>query len=165
MLSLKDKIAARLAANKQESLVSQSVTQSVTQANTQQQEKQVKITLPTKLTPKLVNTNQSQSDSHSQPQEIATDGIVINKNSDIGHILNNIESLKLAIHEVHPTMPQLLQTIWKQLKDNPDCVTILKPEQIAVIVQGAEIQTNIKISEGISKPRASKKKVLTVDDV
>ena len=160
MISLKDKIAARLAANQRESLVSQSVTQASTQASTQQQ---VKITLPAKLTPKTVNANQSQSDS--QLQETAKDGIVINKNSDIGFILNNIESLRIAIHEVHPTMPQLLQTIWKQLKDNPDCVTILKPEQIAVIVQGAEIQTNIKIAEGITKPRASKKKVLTVDDV
>lgn len=153
MISLKDKIAARLAAN-------QPNTQAITQ-----QEKQVKITLPLKLTPNPVNTNQSQSDSHSQVQETQQDGIAINKNSDIGHILNNIESLRIAIHEVHPTMPQLLQTIWKQLKDNPDCVTILKPEQIAVIVQGAEIQTNIKISEGISKPKAGKKKVLTVDDV
>lgn len=161
MISLKDKIAARLAANKQESTANQSVIQ----VNTQQQEKQVKITLPLKVAPKLVNANQSQSDSNSQMQEIAKDGVVINKNSDIGFILNNIESLRIAIHEVHPTMPQLLQTIWKQLKDNPDCVTILKPEQIAVIVQGAEIQTNIKISEGISKPKASKKKVLTVDDV
>jgi len=161
MISLKDKIAARLAANKQESTANQSVIQ----VNTQQQEKQVKITLPLKVAPKLVNANQSQSDSNSQMQEIAKDGVVINKNSDIGFILNNIESLRIAIHEVHPTMPQLLQTIWKQLKDNPDCVTILKPEQIAVIVQGVEIQTNIKISEGISKPKASKKKVLTVDDV
>jgi len=154
MISLKDKIAARLAAN-----------QPSTQVNTQQQEKQVKITLPAKLTPKTVNTNQSHSDSNSQVQETAQSGTVINKNSDIGFILNNIESLRIAIHEVHPTMPQLLQTIWKQLKDNPDCVTILKPEQIAVIVQGAEIQTNIKISEGISKPKTSKKKALTVDDV
>ena len=161
MISLKDKIAARLAANKQESLVSQSVTQS----GTQQQEKQVKITLPLKIASNTVNTNQSHSDSHSQVQETQQDGIATNKNSDIGHILNNIESLRIAIHDVHPTMPQLLQTIWRQLKDNPDCVTILKPEQIAVIVQGAEIQTNIKISEGISKPKASKKKVLTVDDV
>jgi len=161
MISLKDKIAARLAANKQESTANQSVIQ----VNTQQQEKQVKITLPLKVAPKLVNANQSQSDSNSQMQESAKDGVVINKNSDIGFILNNIESLRIAIHEVHPTMPQLLQTIWKQLKDNPDCVTILKPEQIAVIVQGVEIQTNIKISEGISKPKASKKKVLTVDDV
>ena len=161
MISLKDKIAARLAANKQESTANQSVIQ----VNTQQQEKQVKITLPLKVAPKLVNANQSQSDSNSQMQETAQAGTVINKNSDIGFILNNIESLRIAIHEVHPTMPQLLQTIWKQLKDNPDCVTILKPEQIAVIVQGVEIQTNIKISEGISKPKASKKKVLTVDDV
>ena len=161
MISLKDKIAARLAANKQESTANQSVIQ----VNTQQQEKQVKITLPLKIASNIVNANQSQSDSNSQMQEIAKDGVVINKNSDIGFILNNIESLRIAIHEVHPTMPQLLQTIWKQLKDNPDCVTILKPEQIAVIVQGAEIQTNIKISEGISKPKASKKKVLTVDDV
>lgn len=161
MISLKDKIAARLAANKQESTANQSVIQ----VNTQQQEKQVKITLPLKIASNIVNANQSQSDSNSQMQEIAKDGVVINKNSDIGFILNNIESLRIAIHEVHPTMPQLLQTIWKQLKDNPDCVTILKPEQIAVIVQGVEIQTNIKISEGISKPKASKKKVLTVDDV
>lgn len=161
MISLKDKIALRLAANKQESTANQLPMQ----ANTQQQEKQVKITLPLKVAPKTVNTNQSHSDSNSQLQETTQAGTVINKNSDIGFILNNIESLRIAIHEVHPTMPQLLQTIWKQLKDNPDCVTILKPEQIAVIVQGAEIQTNIKISEGISKPRANKKKVLTVDDV
>lgn len=161
MTTLKDKIAARLAANKQESTANQSVIQ----ANTQQQERQVKITLPLKIMPKPVIANQSHSDSNSQLQETAKDGTVINKNSDVGFILNNIESLRIAIHDVHPTMPQLLQTIWKQLKDNPDCVTILKPEQIAVIVQGAEIQTNIKISEGISKPKAGKKKVLTVDDV
>lgn len=152
MISLKDKIAARLVANQA----------STVRPDTQTQ---VKIKLPLKATPKTVNTNQSHSDSNSQVQETAQSGTVINKNSDIGFILNNIESLRIAIHEVHPTMPQLLQTIWKQLKDNPDCVTILKPEQIAVIVQGAEIQTNIKISEGISKPKTSKKKALTVDDV
>lgn len=162
MISLKDKIAAKLAANRQGKIEQPT--------GNNQANKTINIKLPSKISlplsaPKAVNTNQSHSYSDSQLAETSQDLNLINNNSDIGFILNNIESLRIAIHEVHPTMPQLLQTIWKQLKDNPDCVTILKPEQIAVIVQGAEIQTNIKISEGISKPRASKKKVLTVDDV
>lgn len=154
MISLKDKIAARLGTK-------QSIENN--QAN-----QQVSIKLPVKQSislPKAVNTNQSHSPSDSQLAETSQDSNLINKDSDIGRILNNIESLRIAIHEVHPQMPVLLSTIWKQLKDTPDCVTILKPEQIAVIVQGAERVANVKIAEGISKPRASKKKALTVDDV
>lgn len=158
MISLRDKIAAKLG--------TQSTGQSAQPVTQSQTNQQVKINLPKKLSaPITVNANQSHSPSDSQLAKTSQTAIPTTNDSDIGRILNNIESLRIAIHDVHPTMPQLLQTIWKQLKDNPDCVTILKPEQIAVIVQGAEIQTNIKISEGISKPRASKKKALTVDDV
>lgn len=153
-MSLRDKIAAKIGSARPVSQTEQVTNQ------------QVKINLPKKLAvPITVNTNQSHSPSDSQLAKTTQSAIPNTNDSDIGRILNNIESLRIAIHEVHPNMPQLLSTIWKQLKDTPDCVTILKPEEIAVIVQGAEIHANVKISEGITKPRASKKKVLTVDDV
>lgn len=154
MISLKDKIAAKLGTAKPVAQVEKVTNQ------------QVKISFPKKLTaPVTVNANQSHLSSDSQVTKTEQVSISANNDSDIGRILNNIESLRIAIHEVHPNMPQLLSTIWKQLKDTPDCVTILKPEEIAVIVQGAEIHANVKISEGITKPRVSKKKALTVDDV
>jgi len=164
MISLRDKIAAKLGTQNKTTenpTVAQCINDSITQTN-----QQVKINLPKKLSvPITVNANQSHSPSDSQLAKTSQVAIPTINDSDIGRILNNIESLRVAIHEVHPNMPQLLSTIWKQLKDTPDCVTILKPEEIAVIVQGAEIHANVKISEGITKPRASKKKVLTVDDV
>jgi len=125
----------------------------------------ITIKLPVKAGINLpVNANASQSNSHSQlvtspPTAPET------KDSDIGPILQKIEELRISLHEVHPNMPNLLHDIWKQLKDTPDCVTLLKPEQMGIIIQGLERQTNIKLTESISKPKGTKKAKLTTDDV
>lgn len=125
----------------------------------------ITIKLPVKAGINLpVNANTSQSNSHSQ-LGTSQSQTAETKDSDIGPILQKIEELRISLHEVHPNMPNLLHDIWKQLKETPDCVTLLKPEQMGVIIQGLERQTNIKLTESISKPKGTKKSKLTTDDV
>lgn len=125
----------------------------------------ITIKLPVKAGINLpVNANASQSNSHSQlvTSQVET---LETKDSDIGPILQKIEELRISLHEVHPNMPNLLHDIWKQLKNTPDCVTLLKPEQMGIIIQALERQTNIKLTEAINKPKGTKKAKLTTDDV
>lgn len=137
----------------------------------------VSIKLPVKAasnlpTPKINNPlnlpitdNASQSNSQSQLPITSQSITPETRDSDIGLIINKIEELRISLHEVHPNMPNLVHDIWKQLKDMPDCVTLIQPEHMGTILQGLERVTNIKLTESISKPKAAKKLKLTANDV
>lgn len=63
-----------------------------------------------------------------------------------GFILKEkVASLQAAILAKHPTMPSLLQEIHRTLKQQPENVTLLEPEEINIIVQGLEIQTGVEL--------------------
>ena len=57
-------------------------------------------------------------------------------------IKEKVEDLKAKILAKHPNMPILLQEIHTALLQNPDQVTLLSEEEIAVIVSGLEVHTN-----------------------
>ena len=66
-----------------------------------------------------------------------------------------ILSLQSAILSKHPTMPSLLQEIWKALKAQPENVTLMSEEEIAIVVQGLQAQTGVSLAASVSKSAKS----------
>jgi hypothetical protein len=46
----------------------------------------------------------------------------------------------------HPAMPTLLHAIHKTLRQYPEQVTLLEPDEIAKIVEGLKVQTNTQFA-------------------
>jgi len=76
-----------------------------------------------------------------------------------------IAELSSCMLSQHPRMPQLLSEISKTLKANPDCVTLLAEEEIAVIVSGLKQQTKTEIVTAAPKTRTKSLKSITEDDL
>lgn len=82
--------------------------------------------------------------------------------------MNTIELIQLKIAELkgqllekHPALPVLLREVHKTLRDNPEVVTLLEPEEVGVIVSGLLHQTQTTIA---TKASTSKKKTaITLD--
>lgn len=74
-----------------------------------------------------------------------------------------IAKLEEALHKTLPDFPNLLRNIHKQLRANPDCVTLLKEEEIAVVVKSLEKFSATQIVgdtvKSASKPASLKKKL------
>lgn len=60
-------------------------------------------------------------------------------------------ALDAAIKAKHTQMPILLHEIHKALKLQPENVTLLSEEEIAIIVSGLEHQTNTFLAESVAK--------------
>lgn len=65
-------------------------------------------------------------------------------------IQSNISELQQALLSSHPLIPSLLKRIHDAIKADPDCVTLLQPEEVGVIVNGLERQTGIYIADSIT---------------
>lgn len=81
-------------------------------------------------------------------------------------IHNNLLSLEQALIADTPKMPELLRTIHKQLKADPDVVTVLSDEECAILVKGLKKVTATSIA--VTARKAPTKKALsklTVDDL
>jgi hypothetical protein len=77
-----------------------------------------------------------------------------------------IAELSQAITSTLPNMPSLLQEIHKNLKSDPDLITILSSEEVAIIISGLSKQTQTTITTSIlsgSKGKSLKK--ISVDDI
>lgn len=68
-----------------------------------------------------------------------------------------IGSLRAALLETNPLMPNLLQQIYKQLKADPEVVTLLDEVEINTIVEGLKKQTNTEIAAATVKKTTGKK--------
>jgi len=82
------------------------------------------------------------------------------------YVLNEaIAQLNNALLTSHPSMPVLLRTIHKQLRDDPELVTILSEEELGIIVNSLKKQTNTEIVASVVKgsKATGKKKPLTLD--
>lgn len=66
-----------------------------------------------------------------------------------------VASLQQALLDKHPTMPHLLREIYKNLKAQPENVTLLTEEEIKVIVNGLEKQTNTELVAAVTKTKTS----------
>ena len=80
-------------------------------------------------------------------------------------ISEKILALDEALQAQHPTMASLLQEIWKTLKANPDCVTLLTEEEIGVIVNGLKRQTATEIATVALKSKTKSLKSIGVSDL
>lgn len=82
-------------------------------------------------------------------------------------IKEKILSLQTALLEQHPIMPALLRDIHSNLKANPDVVTLLTEEEICIIVNGLERQTNTFIAASVvaSKSKTKSAKNITLEDL
>jgi hypothetical protein len=81
-------------------------------------------------------------------------------------ISEKILSLESALLTQNPTMPTLLNDIWKTLKENPDNVTLLSEQEIGVIVNGLKRQTSTEIATAALKSATKKSaKSITLSDL
>lgn len=80
-----------------------------------------------------------------------------------------LADLQSALLEKNPQMPLLLRDIHSQLKQNPEVVTLMTEEEIAVVIAGLSQQTLTHLSGSTLKSaksasgKASLKKVSTDD--
>lgn len=71
-------------------------------------------------------------------------------------IQQNIQELQQALLTQHPEMPSLLRKIHAKLKADPAVVTLLTEEEIASVISGLKVQTNVSFSANTKKPAAKK---------
>lgn len=81
-------------------------------------------------------------------------------NMNLMEVQSNIQELQTALLDAHPEMPVLLRKIHSKLRDDPEIVTLLTEEEIAAVISGLQVQTNIsltqtKASGGAKKPSAT----------
>lgn len=69
---------------------------------------------------------------------------------------SNIASLRQALLDRHPQMPNLLQQIHRTLREYPEQVTLLEEEEIHQIVEGLKVQTGIQFAQSTTKGPANK---------
>jgi hypothetical protein len=77
-----------------------------------------------------------------------------------------IAELATSIQSTLPNMPSLLQEIHRNLKSDPDLITILSSQEVAIIISGLSKQTQTTITTSIlsgSKGKSLKK--ISVDDI
>lgn len=72
------------------------------------------------------------------------------------------ESIQLKLADLqqqllsqHPGMPTLLRDIHSQLKQNPETVTLMTEDEIAIVVQGLSKQTMTHLSGSVMKSTKS----------
>lgn len=83
-------------------------------------------------------------------------------------ISTRLDSLRHALEADLPQMPVLLREIHKALASFPEQVTLLEPEQIALIIKGLEKQTMSGLAAAATKTtKATKAKLskVTSDDL
>jgi len=83
-------------------------------------------------------------------------------------IAQKVSALEQALHAKLPNFPILLRDIHKQLSQNPDCVTLLKEEEIGIIIRGLEEFTQVrlitdKVKKAASSPASVKKQLASLD--
>lgn len=82
-------------------------------------------------------------------------------------ISTKLQALQQALLDSHPTLPTLLRDIHTTLKQQPEQVTLLSEEELNIIVQGLEKQTNSYIAQAVTKKTPSKRTALkaSIDDL
>lgn len=63
--------------------------------------------------------------------------------------------LETALKERHPRMPNLLQEIYVALRAQPENVTLLSPEEVAIIVSGLSAQTQTEFAASVVSSKTS----------
>lgn len=74
---------------------------------------------------------------------------------NLAEIQQTISELESALLNAHPEMPTLLRKIHTKLKADPAIVTLLSEEEIAQVINGLKVQTNVSLISA-KKPAAEK---------
>ena len=80
---------------------------------------------------------------------MTTDGFILKE---------KVAALAETILAKHPSMPSLLAEIHKNIKANPEQITLLSEDDIKTIVNGLEIQTKTFLIQTMTKPAGTKSK-------
>jgi hypothetical protein len=80
-------------------------------------------------------------------------------NLDGQELKNKVEELKTKLLARDPMMPMLLREVHNALREQPENVTLLAEEEIAVIVEGLKIQTGIEFAATATKSPSVAKSV------
>jgi hypothetical protein len=77
-----------------------------------------------------------------------------------------ITELQSAVTSSLPSMPTLLRDIHSNLRNDPEIVTLLSPQQVAIIVSGLSKQTQTTITtQVLSGSKGKSLKKISVDDI
>lgn len=77
-------------------------------------------------------------------------------NMNLMEIQSTIQEMESALLAAHPEMPTLLRKIHSKLKADPELVTLLSEEEIAQVINGLKVHTNVQLTA--PKKSASEKK-------
>lgn len=81
-------------------------------------------------------------------------------------ISHKINELQVAVQQTLPNMPSLLRDIHMNLRNDPEIVTLLSPQEVAVIVSGLSKQTQTSITtQVLSGAKGKSLKKVSVDDI
>lgn len=83
----------------------------------------------------------------------------------VDQVREQILSLQAQLLSAHPQMPVLLSTIHKQLKADPEIVTLLSEEECGIIVSGLKRQTQTEVSVKALSSKSKALKSLGVGDL
>lgn len=75
-------------------------------------------------------------------------------------IKSKLDELEQALLSAHPTLPTLLRDIHTTLKKQPEQVTLMTEDEIAIVVRGLEKQTQSHLVAATLKPTKVKKESL-----
>ena len=87
------------------------------------------------------------------------------ENMSLHQVRESIIQLENALITNTPAIAGLLREIWKQLKSEPETVTLLEEHEIARLIAGLEKQTNVAIVANAPKSSSKSLKSITVDDL
>lgn len=70
-------------------------------------------------------------------------------------IQSKLQDLSAQLLQSHPNIPILLRDIHSQLKQNPEVVTLMTEDEVAIVVQGLSVQTRTHLSGSVMKSAKS----------
>lgn len=81
-------------------------------------------------------------------------------------IKDNLSQMQTILETRAPGLPTLLQTIHRQLKQDPAIVTLLTDSECAILVEGLKEHTAVELACSAMKSKPKKAlKATTVDDL
>lgn len=81
-------------------------------------------------------------------------------------VREKLAQLEEALLEQTPNMPVLLRDIHRELKSDPDIVTLLSDEECAILVKGLKKQTSTEIAtKAVKKSTKKAASKITIDDL
>lgn len=83
----------------------------------------------------------------------------------VTQVREKLLSLEAALLEKLPEMPTILRSIHKQLKADPEVVTLLTEEECSLLVRGLKKQTGAVIATAAIKGGKKAMSKMTVEDL